>query len=186
MLALASLADAGAALGWAGLASGFLTAGLVDLFGLLEGRRRRQDADRRLEPIRTGIINHLQLQRADLIDSVTVLYPLEGDPALWIAQLRANDWPAMKNEPARVFPPRSKGTRVAEMRRRMSERQLHVETLSASGIMTEEVSAMSAIVQRGGWAASLEALELVPSDGMRGMTASAADMLEQLLAIDLP
>ncbi|PPF53918.1 hypothetical protein C5B94_09130 [Clavibacter michiganensis] len=185
-LALSTLGDEGAALGWAGLASGFLTAGLVDFFGLLEGRRRRLEADQRLTPIRTAIVYHLNSQRQDLLETVQTLFPVEGDPTRWAQMLRTHDWVVPAGAATDLYPPQPVAERLAPFRPAIRNRQEHLEALSASGILTAEVAAMSSVVLRGMWLGAIDALRHFPSTDIRGVAPLAADMLDELLAIDLP
>ena len=186
VLALSTLSDEGAAFGWAGVASGFLTAGLVDLFGLLEGRRQRLALERQLAPVRASMVQHLRAQRRDLYETLTTLLPVSGDPADWIAELSANDWPVMPNEPADIYPPQTKGARVAQLNLEMQRRQEHLEGLAAGGILTESIAAMSDIVLRGSWASIIGVLTVAGGSGMSGVAAMAAEMLEKLQLINMP
>ncbi len=186
IVALLSLGNTGTAFGWGGFSSAFLTAGLVDLFGLLESRRRRLDVDRRLAPVQRVIIQHLQLQRRDLLDSVSVLFDLDGDPPSWLERLRSDAVDMVPHEPAHVFPPQDRGARALVLLGQAQSRQARLEALSAHGLLTEQVAAMAELVDRGQWQAIVSALHAMQGLPMTGAGPSAAQVVEALIALDIP
>ncbi|MDB6425856.1 hypothetical protein [Curtobacterium sp. 20TX0008] len=186
IVALLSLRDSGTAFGWGGFSSGFLTAGLVDLFGLLESRRRRLDVDRRLAPVQRVIVQHLQLQRRDLLESVSVLFDLDGDPPSWLERLRNDEVDMVPHEPAPIFPPQNRGARAFVLLTEAQERQARLEALSAHGLLTEQVAALAELVDRGQWRAVVSALYATPGLPMTGAGPSAAQVVEALIALEIP
>lgn len=190
--------DGGMSLGWGGLAAGFFTAGLVDLLGVLEARRRRAETEQLLAPIRATVRAHLQAQRRDLLDTVSTLFEVEGEPETWAAQLKDPELIVDGLAPARILPPRSKATRVAELRNSIWERQRHLEGLAAGGMRTAEVHALSELTLEGMWPATLNIVisrqalaatsdPMAPyaAHAMRGLAPGAAEMLDVLLALDI-
>jgi hypothetical protein len=183
IVALTSLDDSGAAFGWGGFSAGFLTAGLVDLFGLIESRRMRLRDHRNLAPVRQVIAQRLQLQQRDLVETVTVLFDLQGGPEEWLPTLRDPAREMFPREPAEVFPPQNRGDRAADLLRQAKERQAHLEALSAGGLLTREVAAVSQVVNDGVWSRTVGALYAVPSAALAGAGPAAADAVEAVLAV---
>ena len=182
--AWASRDDEGAIFGWLGVASAFLTAGLVDLFGLLEGRRRRRLYDQRLVPVRLSVERHLRAVRRDLFASVSSMLPVHGDPGSWVDQLRKID---PRIDPAvttpNIWPRMSIMARMALLHASILDEMVHLEALSAGGIHADKVAAINSAARA--WLLMIEVLAGGTSNAS-GTSAQAVAMLEPLLAINIP
>lgn len=177
--------DAGTALGWVGVAAGFLAAGLVDLVSLVEAMRRTAELERSLAPVRATISRYLRMQVRDLQQTVETLLPVAGEPGTWPSQLRGNNAVIIPGEPAAVYPPQTKAIFVSGILREIRGRQEHLEALAAGGILTDKVAAVSDVVFHNPWMAVLGVLQNLPSPQMSGTADMAAEVIVATLELDL-
>jgi hypothetical protein len=180
---------------WIGVGLTFLTAAAVDAVALADAKRRADEQDARMAPVRGMIDNRLQNQQRQfaLLVGVVLGQPLTGDLLQDAGDVRT--LPNLKLNSSdldtTLFPRLPRQQRMHDLWRELRIQQLDLETFAALGHQTEAIRGMSDLVLRSQVMVIIESFWATgfsyDRDSCKEVVADALDTLRSMrLSVDSP